>query len=402
MTDINGRLAFNVNSLTSNPSTASSVLAQLQAAGVYIVRIDFSWNIIEPSDGTFDWTATDTAMLAAQANGVQVMGIVDYCALWANDGSSIFTPPSNSTQYAAFAAAIATRYGQNGTLWSTAPGSLTFRPLISLEIWNEPNGNWFWLPGASPTAYATLAAAAIIAIRTVDPSIKLLVCGDWWCLNADYSNGYWLAPLLAAPENIASLVDAFAVHPYPDPKNLGPDDITGSTTNRYFSTSISISQGILEDAGINKPIWVTEIGWTTGGDEATTAVSQAQQSTNLSRAVTRTLDEFDCPIVAVYSFDLAEGAAAEFNGTFESATDLAAWTGLGATIALDTSKSHSGSSSLKVTATGGTPAAAYRNGGDNVDVGKSYTLSAWVYGPPGGQFFSVVARVLRPWRLLCQ
>ncbi len=98
------------------------------------IRIDFNWDIAEPSAGTYDWTVFDNLLDAAKARGLLVFATVGYGAAWAstgdtkNDGASNDVP--NAAAYKTFVKAAAARYADGRVAaWGT---------------WNEPNLEQFF------------------------------------------------------------------------------------------------------------------------------------------------------------------------------------------------------------------------------------------------------------------
>ena len=60
-------------------------------------------------------------------------------------------PPKSNAAFAAFARAIAARYGNDGSFWRDNP-SIPRRPIRVWQVWNEPNAKSFWATGVDPAA----------------------------------------------------------------------------------------------------------------------------------------------------------------------------------------------------------------------------------------------------------
>ena len=64
-------------------------------------RQDFTWNAIEPENGTFIFDQYDQVVEEATQAGVRILGILDYSAEWASSAPTIWTdgrdraPPKN-------------------------------------------------------------------------------------------------------------------------------------------------------------------------------------------------------------------------------------------------------------------------------------------------------------------
>jgi hypothetical protein len=280
---------------------------QLRAGGITWVREDLSWAVLQPRRGVFNWAPFDSLMTAAAQAGVQVLGILDYSTPWASSDPSgtgdILYPPKNNADFAAYAAAVAARYGTGGGFWSANP-SLAPDALTAVEIWNEPFGSWFWKPGPDPAAYAALVSATAPAIHAVSPGMTVLMSGELW--SWDNRNGAtgtqmqpWITRVLAANPRLATLVNGIDVHPYSTPRNLGPYD-TAPNAAMSFSRVPMVRAAELR-AGANLPIWITEIGWSTA-TRYQWGISEQAQATDVKGAVQRAIGEWGSYVSKVFVF----------------------------------------------------------------------------------------------------
>ena len=293
-------------------------LRRIHAGGVGWIREDFPWDAIEPEPGRWDWSATDALMAAAAQEDVRVLAVLAYSARWASSDpggeGNIYFPPRDSGAYADFAAGVADRYGPDGRFWRANP-ELPERPLAAIELWNEPWGRFFWKPEPDPARYAALASRAIRAVREVAPDIDLLVSADLLQVRGDGAARPWLDALLDAAPELADAADGFTVHPYPSPRDAGPDDTPNDP--RYGFGRVRRVHEILRTRGADRPIWITEIGWTTatGVDDA---VSEERQAAYVARALDRSLDEWDDFVerVFVYSWDRSSGMPGDREGNY--------------------------------------------------------------------------------------
>ena len=282
-----GRVGMNSNGFWFGANDAGAAYSRLAAGGVTRVREDFNWNAIEPQRGQFNWSRPDTMMTAASRAGVEVLGILDYSAAWASSDPSgnrdeHFAPRDNA-DYAAYARAVVRRYGPNGTFWSQHP-ELTAQPVTAMEIWNEPWGWWSWRDEPNPAAYAAMARAAAEAIHAADPSVKVVMEASLLQARHDGATAGWIDQVLGAQPALKSLVDVFSLHPYPYPKQNGPN--VDRNDPRWDYRQIELVRQTTISLGARKPIWVSEIGWSTA-PEADGAVTEAQQSRYIQDAVVR-------------------------------------------------------------------------------------------------------------------
>jgi hypothetical protein len=267
-----------------------SQLDELRDAGVRWIREDLEWAQIEQEPGRLDWSRTDELMVAAAETGINVLGVLTYSPPWASSaGGDKYAPPEDPAGFAAFAGQVARRYGRGGELWRSRP-ELQERPLAAVELWNEPWGHFFWKPDPDPSAYARLARSAAEAIRSAGADLDVLVSGDLLQVRTDGSTTPWFEALLRADPQLPRLVDGWTVHPYPSPKDRPPRDESGDPRYRFERVPLTAEVASRHDA--RRPLWITEIGWSTTEDAEET-VSEDEQARYLAEALERALGEWD-------------------------------------------------------------------------------------------------------------
>lgn len=143
------------------PADVGKTLDMMQSAGVNSVRIMIPWAGIEKTQSTYDWTAVDTVVNAANARGMAVVGLVNATPQWAaKPGTPALSgPPASNAVYADFARRVAMRYRGK---------------ISAYEVWNEPNATVFWSTGPDPAGYTQLLKAAYPAIKAGDPNAIVL------------------------------------------------------------------------------------------------------------------------------------------------------------------------------------------------------------------------------------
>ena len=67
------------------------LLAKITGLGLHRVRIDFTWSNIQPGPTTWNWRRYDAFVAKAGHAHVDILGILDYGAAWANKAVS---PPN--------------------------------------------------------------------------------------------------------------------------------------------------------------------------------------------------------------------------------------------------------------------------------------------------------------------
>lgn len=203
------------------------------------------------------------------------------------------------------------RYGPQGSFWRLNP-RLPVRPLLTVEIWNEPWFSHFWMPQPDASRYAELVRVAGAAIRQVAPSVTILVSGDLSPPTSGPTDS-WLALLLAVRPSIAPFVDGWSIHPYPEPKNLSPEDGTGDESFQQ----VTLVERMVQHSAIQRPLWITEIGWSSA-NEAMEGVSEDAQAEYLQAALTEALQTWGSFVARtfVYEWGSDRGEVSDLEGHF--------------------------------------------------------------------------------------
>ena len=238
--------------------------AAISDLGAKWVRVEFRWNEAEPSSkGSYDQNVIaryDQAIDTARAAGAKVLVFVNGAPRWASGSRIPMTKPQNPSDYADFIRFVAARYAGRVSAW---------------EVWNEENTQRFWSTGPSPSAYVPLLQAAYPAVKAADPNALVVFGGvsqnDYGFVEGAYSAG------------AKGYFDVMAVHPYPGPN---PPEASWSQNGRIGSNAFTGFREVRSSMlarGDDKPIWLTEFGWSTTTTEAW-GVTQAQQADYLTRA----------------------------------------------------------------------------------------------------------------------
>ena len=224
-------------------------LRMLYSTGATIARSDAAWEAAEPAPPVggrhrYDWSFDDQIAGSLAAHRVRWLPIIDYSPPWARSiPGQDHSPPNSDAAYAAYAAAVAARYGPGGTFWREHP-ALPALPVGQLEIWNEPDSAVFWQPAPDPGRYARLYLAARQAIHAADPTAIVLVGG----LSDPV---HFLPAMVAADPAVRGRIDAVAIHPY-------------AVTPLAVLARIVQTRRALDALGLaSVALYVTEFGWTT-------------------------------------------------------------------------------------------------------------------------------------------
>jgi hypothetical protein len=261
-------------------------LDAMVASGVESIRVVFNWSSAQPYK---NWKSVpagqksqfvnaggvptnffflDQLVSAASRDGLRVLPVVLSAPRW--DGESrkgaLVAIPKTPGPYAAFVKALVQRYGPNGSFWQTYPYP-TKVPIKWWQIWNEPNIYPFWPIQPFQSRYVALLAAAHRAIKSVDPTAKVVFAGmpnySWLNLQKVYKI-----------RGARSQFDVVAVHPYT--KNA-----------QGVMTILGYVRQVMNQAGDSKkPIIADEMSWPSsvgktnhnvGYDFASTESGQAQK-----------------------------------------------------------------------------------------------------------------------------
>jgi hypothetical protein len=293
---------------------ATQQLETIHRGGIDWVREDFRWDLAEPAPGVYDWSRTDRLMAAAAKADTQVLAIIDYSAPWASSdpsgGGDKFYPPQNPSDYAEFSRQVVLRYGSGGSFWDARP-HLTPNPLKAVELWNEPYSHIFWKPNPDPQAYAEMSHAAAAAIRGAQPATTIILPGDPFQTRTNSATPEWLGEVLSADPGLADLINAYSVHPYPEPRGIGPGD---AGDPRFTFDRVALAHQVAVAHNAELPIWITEIGWSTA-DASVGGVSEATQAAYVQDSILRSFGTW--PYVShvfVYSWDESSGAPTDWEG----------------------------------------------------------------------------------------
>ncbi|WP_445150042.1 hypothetical protein [Baekduia sp. Peel2402] len=238
--------------------------ADMKAAGVETWRVEMAWDQVEPSPGQFAWANTDRKVLAAARQGIDVLGLVLRAPAWANGGDADpFVPPAKVADYAAYATALITRYGPNGSLWVEHP-EVAKRPVRAWEIWNEPNLKDYFRKQPFAKPYAALLRAAYPAVKKADKGATVLM--------ASMANYSWrdLAKLLDSG-GARLRFDAAGAHPF-----------SGRPSNAL--KIVRLNRDVLNKRGYSKvPLWLTELTWSSAKGKKT-PLTQNWETTEAGQA----------------------------------------------------------------------------------------------------------------------
>jgi hypothetical protein len=230
----------------------------VKAAGADMARVDVGWASLE-LDGKNRWNGwyldkLDHVVREAEERGIRLLLTFWETPCWASSAPASLKqgcsgawwdrgvqryPPANASDYADALAWVVRRYRGRVAAW---------------EIWNEPNQDHYFRVGDRVGSYAALLRAAYPAAKAADRG-STIVGGS--LSDADYA---FTDALLA--RGAAGNFDAWSVHPYGEDRSpLHPG--VARWEKKSMSSGVPRVRAAMLRHGQDKPLWLTELGWST-------------------------------------------------------------------------------------------------------------------------------------------
>ena len=288
--------------------------------GVGSLRVEIPWgdvDILPPASTEeffaprpYRWSLVDPTVREAARRGIRVLPTVYGTPNWVARYQGCYSNchklgPASIQAHLAFAMfmrAAAERYGPEGTFWSEHP-TLPYRPIRAWQIWNEMNSSDFWKPRPNVTDYANLMIAGGRAVHAVDRGAQVILGGMFGEPNEGGKitiSGWDFLARLYENEHAPTAFDGIAVHPY------------GHTLKQVDATIRRWRRALRDSGAPAERIWVTEIGWASGGEHHPLNVGLRGQAELLRQALEYFTDHrrrYRFAQVNVYSWrDAAPGA----------------------------------------------------------------------------------------------
>lgn len=248
---------------------------QMGNGGVGTLRYEMSWNDVDPAplsleeigngNRNYSWWVFDPIVYYAARQGVRVLPTVYGTPHWVASLQGCASNchklgPNTPGAYVAFSQfmrAAVQRYGPDGDFWAAHP-RLPYKPIRVWQIWNEQNSSDYWKPEPSVYDYANLLIAGGEAVHAVDPGAQVIpggMIGEPAQEGKKTVSGWNFMQALYANPRARAAFNGLAVHPY---------GAKVSTVKRI----IWRWRDELRRAGApNDKLWVTEVGWASGGEE---------------------------------------------------------------------------------------------------------------------------------------
>ena len=216
----------------------------------------FTWNVIEPEKGTFDWELTDLAAKYAREAGVKFSAVVQPFASWDQAGTQPIAsctaldfawydykagPPKDTEAYKTFLTKLVERYKDMVAIW---------------EIGNEYDGQCGGYQN-NPQGYFELVKISSETIKEADPQAKIANGGASELTHQDAASikSFWQKFFELGG---GQYLDYFNLH-YNSERSEGAK----SDPSTYLE-HLTYFNDLMANNGGKKPIIVTEIGTYSG------------------------------------------------------------------------------------------------------------------------------------------
>jgi hypothetical protein len=215
----------------NNPGLAEFI----SAMGATAIRDDASWSMIERSPGQYSFTNFDPYMQTLQQYSLSPLLILDYSDRFYDQNQT----PYDATGLQAFARYAQSLVAHYGT------------QLKAVEVYNEFNGTLSNGPCArQPSCYVNLLRYTYQAVKAVRPDVTVIGGA------AFMDDTHWFSQVFA--DGGLNYMDAVSDHPYTAFYIASPE-------TQGLQGEMQGLQKLIKkyNHGQSKPIWITELGWTT-------------------------------------------------------------------------------------------------------------------------------------------
>lgn len=266
-----GRGFFGV--LPAPESVTAQEFARMSRGGVGFCRVSLSLIQVSPQPGVRNWQGFDQVVTDAARADVTIfptlIGVPSWVAL--KPAKMPIDSPGQRRAWSSFVTEAVDRYGPGGQFWAEHP-ELPYKPITDWQAGNEPNIPDFVAEKANPRRYAAFVRLTHDAMKAGDPGARLVLAGLFRRPRTGIEMTKFLDGLYRV-RGIKNEFEAVSVHPYAK----RPRDVLDilRRARRVMKRR--------RDAGT--PLWVTEVGWTTGGAGLALSPYQAtlgQQAAKLS------------------------------------------------------------------------------------------------------------------------
>jgi len=210
----------------------------------------FTWHVIEPKKGQFDWGLTDIYAEGALSAGVKISAVIQPFAAWDQKNTQVNAncsmldaayydykagAPDDLTEYENFLTKTVERYKNNVAVW---------------EIGNEPDANCSGYEN-NPEAYFNLLKISSETIKKADSSAKVVNGGASGHSNNSEEISFWTKFFALGG---GRYIDYFNLHYNAERSHDAKLDAT------TFQEDLTFWNGLMDKNGGRKPLYLTEFG----------------------------------------------------------------------------------------------------------------------------------------------
>ncbi len=197
----------------------------MRQGGLQWMRTDFLWSLVEPKEGTWDFSQFDKIVAEAEKRDIHILGILGYSVSWAKPAWE------HPDQWSEYVTKTVSRYKGRVRFW---------------EVWNEQNIEVFW-KDPNPEKYTCFLKRTYEAAKKADPDTTILFGGT-----AGIPMEFIEQCLKAGG---GAYFDVMNIHPY-------RSGLVTKVQTREFKDDIAKLHVLLEKYNVgSKPVWITEMGW---------------------------------------------------------------------------------------------------------------------------------------------
>ncbi len=186
--------------------------------------------------------------------------------------------------------AFLTRYGPGGKFFEENP-ALAKRPIMAVEIWNEPNFQYLIPPhkekhpgeveAEREALYAKVLPAACELVKKKWPLVRVVGFGAGGSSQGDLR---FFEHVFAKNEAAGKSFDILSTHPYVHEVPPESDKVESWGSYSVARSWAAIRKMMKENGAEGKPIWYTEVGWAIGKEDGGRFETAGRPTTPLLQA----------------------------------------------------------------------------------------------------------------------
>ncbi len=281
------------------------------AARLGTLRINLYWGAVQQTGGApYDWSHYDQIVEAAAENAIRVLPTVYGSPPWVSRRPNLPPGKKHWADFRNFVAAAAQRYGHDGIFWAQHP-NVPQVPVVWWQLWNEVNSPSFWYSKPNPKQYVRLLKKFHAGIKSGDPGARIVLSGLFPTPRFKHSMDGDLFLEGIYRNRGKRLFDATALHPY------------STTPEQALDRVRDWRRTMARHKDKKAKLWLTEVGWATGGPRTALTVSRQRQAQYLRRTyrlLAKNRKRYKIPGVIWYSWrDIPSGGIwFQYTGLFNA------------------------------------------------------------------------------------